>query len=96
MITTKRVGFTTEGVGTVSYNSKFKIVDAKINYPSFGDLNLYLFTEESEEKGLYFTNYCIAQLDKKLPDFITIEDWEVVCKIVDSVHREYYLLVSKK
>lgn len=95
MIVTKNVSFTPGGVGTVSHNQPFKIIDCAINTPSFGDLKLYLFTNESEERGIYFGNYCIAPLEKEIPDFVSIEGWESVCKIVDSGHREYFLLVSK-
>lgn len=95
MICTKVVSFTPGGVGTVSYDKPFKIIDAEINSPTFGDLKLYLFVEEPEEKGIYFANYCIAQLGKETPDFVTIDKWKSVCKIVDSGNKEYFLLVSK-
>lgn len=94
MIIKKKVGFTPGGIGSVSHNEPFRIIDAEINVPCFGDLTLYLFSNGTSEKGKFFTNYCIAQVDKPLPN-VDPERWKSVCKIIDTGDKEYFLLVDK-
>lgn len=98
MIKNKVIPFTVNEVVTVSDNDYFKIIHGEVNTPNFGDLSLNLLCSDinDDTKGKYIVNFIVAELGEELPLALCnqIQNWECICKLVDSIGRQYFLLAD--